>query len=164
MSIIDGKKPISEKKSGQSEVIRSFFMGDMHVDSDIKEALKEAGYDLRFIEARLYAEKGNYHKRMWEVFNKSHPAYDKAKEAYGKISSRTFESSFAPDGTIKRGDSVLAVRLLTLSEQHKAELKFRSAQSEGRGSQAQAAAELREAAARAGMKDKITVIEGYDNN
>lgn len=141
--IIDGKKHISEKPKGKSTAAAFSPRSLLDVPEDLKRELEEKGLECRWVDAKQMAEAGNMHRNHWEIYRRD-PA---------SISSEAKVFGLPPDGTIRRGTVVLAVRPKDLGQAHKAMLKEKadrlttSVKKQG--------AELKQLARRANVLDRI---------
>jgi len=141
--IVNGKKPLpSSKKALQHD---DLFGNMLSISPDIQAELDAKGLVGRWVSAsKLYAA-GGYHPKGWVVY---------------KSDSIKTEFKFGndPDGIIRRGDSVLAVKSKEKADQHREFLKQKAARQTN--TQAMAASELRSAMAKTGLNAKV--YDGYD--
>jgi hypothetical protein len=151
MEIRNGKKPLAAKAASKPMPItmEDIFGNTLGLDPSIIKALKAKGLAYRFVSAAKLQQNAGYHERGWT------PIKRKDIEGYGTLD--TFGAD--PEGYVRRGDLVLAVRPQALNDKHKAYI----AQEANRGnhSQKSQAKELREFVKNSGAEG-ITVIEGYD--
>lgn len=118
--LFQGKLPISEKPVETKTKLGPSFEDDDILGNRLKlpenfvATLKSYGFDVRFINNKKLIEDGGYHKRGWKPFK---------SQDFSEISEELKVNQFLygknPDGTILRGDALLAVRPLTMSERHR---------------------------------------------
>lgn len=112
MSIKDGKKPLSQKPS-QAKVRSIDTFGNMlAIPEDVQKDIEERGYIARWINAPKTAAQGGYNARGWEVYHRPKGVND----------SISFGNN--PDGVVRRGDCVLAVKSKEQHKMHKEYLEF----------------------------------------
>lgn len=147
--LIGNKKPLSAKRAPTSPTgIPNFFRNKLMVPDDIAADIAAKGLEPRWIAYKKYVENGNSHDKGWTVY-KAPVAPTSADTLMGKH----------PDGIIRRGDLVLAVRHKDLCDQHRA-YNSQRAYSQTHGFKKAQAEELRQMA-----KDSdLTVVEGYEEN
>jgi hypothetical protein len=149
--IIDGKKPITEKKSGSLESLKKLFRNKLDLDERLVTFFSSKGLDCRFINYKTFADQG-FHSHGWEIYQPSkHGSCD---------GFETFYWGQNPDGIIKRGDAVLAVRQKEISAEHRALLREKSDRLSNYNRRA--AKELRQQVKDSNIKAEIH--EGYDEN
>jgi hypothetical protein len=148
MSNLSGRKPISQKAKRTSALDEpDFFTNRLAISSEVKEELKLKKLDSRWISFSRYVANGNMHERGWVVYKRdSKPAGD----AIG------FGAN--PDGIIRIGDNVLAVRPIEYSKKHKQWLAAKANRLSG--FQEQKTEELRQKAQEAGA----AIVEGFEEN
>lgn len=147
----DGKKPLAEKKR-ESGMIRAdeIFGTALSLPEELKEELEKKGLVGRWVNATELTKFQGYHPKGWKVYKKDS----------GTISaSGQFRFGNDPDGVIRRGDCILAVKTAEEVSKHKAFLKQRA--DIAKGVSGKAAAEMREALKQNQVKS--TVVEGYDD-
>lgn len=150
-AIKEGKKPVSNKP--KPSVGNKFFRNALELDPRITSYLASKGLDYRFVNAKQMAEKG-FHNNYWEVYQpKKHGMIEGIEEFYWGLS---------PDGIIKRGDAVLAVRPQEVSQEHKAILREKNDRLSIKSYNRRKAAELRQQAKDSNLEAEIH--EGYEEN
>jgi hypothetical protein len=138
----NGKKPLSEKSTSSFGFNPDEFGNTLSIPPDLKKELDEQGLSPRWINAKKLAEMQGYHPKGWVVYKRS--ANMPTDPAFGN----------SPDGIVRRGDCVLAVKTKEAHAKHKAYLAQRvKAQA---GVRTQQADELRQMAGK-----RIKVEEGY---
>jgi hypothetical protein len=145
----NGKRPIAEKSAAGFGDLD--FGNNMRLSPEILNEIKEQHLAHRFVDARQLEKYGNTHKNGWV------PYKVKAREATNDI--QAMQLGVSPDGFVRRGTLVLAVRSEQIDAQHRAMIVKRNAVQQE--VQAQQAGALREMARAAGLKKDI-VSEGYD--
>ncbi len=151
MEIRNGKKPLAAKAASKAAPINmdDIFGNALGLDPNIVKALRDKGLVHRFISAPKLMSSGGYHARGWR------PIKLKEIEGYGTID--TFGAD--PDGYLRRGDLVLAVRSKELNDKHKAYLAQEGAR--GKNIQKKQADELRQFVK--GNDLGMEIIEGYED-
>lgn len=85
------------------------------ISEELKKEITSKGLEYRWISYRHYVENGNFHKHSWAVYKPEK-----------KDSDQGFYLGNNPDGIIRRGDCILAVRPKELCEQHREDLADRA--------------------------------------
>lgn len=132
--IVGGKKSIAEKPKSKSlkELFRPRNLLD--IPEEIKAELEQKGLVARWVDSKQMADGGNVHKNHWQVYRRD----------AAKVSSEAQAFGLPPDGTVRRGTLVLAVRPKEIQEAHrealqeKADSRVRSIKKQGRELQAEA--------------------------
>lgn len=151
MSIQNGKKPLSSKPRQQSPAsLEDIFGNTLSVDSEMAESLGKKGLEYRWISMKKYADMGNSHERAWRPVKRSE---------CGMIDQSSIINGSDPDGYIRRGDLVLAVRSKDLGDKHRAFLKVQADRQ--KNVQRDHANELKDFVKKSGINAKIS--EGYDD-
>ena len=145
MEIKNGKKPISAKPKSQSLTLDDLFGNTLSVSPEVAKAIESKGMAYRWISYTKFIQMGGQHERAWRPI--------KRKDC-GMMDSSPEND---PDGFIRRGDLVLAVRPKELHEKHRAYLRQEAQR--GKTVQKSHADELRKYAKDQGIDMKIS--EGY---
>jgi hypothetical protein len=107
---VAGKKPLSQKPKRQGPLAEpDFFTNKLSLPAETTAAIKAAGMEYRWIDYKKYVADGNSHSRGWQVYRSKPTANQDA-----------FTLGANPDGIIRRGSTVLAVRPLEYGEKHRA--------------------------------------------
>lgn len=143
--IVNGKKPLpTQKKQLQHD---DLFGNMLSISPDIQAELDAKGLVGRWVSAnKLYAA-GGYHPKGWVVYKS-----DSVKSE--------FKFGNDPDGIIRRGDSVLAVKSKEKADQHREFLKQKAARQTN--TQDRAAAEFRAEMRKSGLNAKV--YDGFDGD
>lgn len=150
MATKNGMKPISQKpKTAQPYNLQNFFRNKLALDPSLQESITKSGKEWRFINLKKFQENGNYHEWGWEIYRTTDTS-----------TAQGFMLGHNPDGIVRRGDAVLAVRPTEICEQHRAYLSDKAALQSSKQFQKQKAKELRQLA-RDNQVDAV-VHEGYD--
>jgi len=145
----DGKKPISQKP--QIDMTPDEFFGNtLAVPADVKGILAEKGLEARWLNAVKLSRNSGLTQYGWNVYKRS-------EEDRAKMGSLDFNLGTAPDGTIRRGDLVLAVRPLNYGEYHRHTLRQKALRAKA-SFDGEAAEALRMVS-----KGQSKVISGYDS-
>lgn len=148
---VAGKKPLSQKKRSVSAVgAPDFFRNKLMLPADIAADIEKQGLEPRWIAYKPYVENGNSHDKGWV-------AYRRPKQGTGAVDELQLGSS--PDGIIRRGDLVLAVRKQEMGDRHRAYNEERAYNQTFRHKKAMAD-ELRQMAKEANLE----VTEGYEED
>ena len=150
MSSLSGKKPVSQKPKRVNVLDEpDFFMNKLAIESSLKEEIKGKDLDCRWISYTKYVASGGQHERGWSVYKR-----DKRE------GMDSFILGNSPDGIIRVGDNVLAVRPNSYSKKHRAWLAAKASRMSGTNEAK--AEELRQKAKEANVD--ITVHEGFEEN
>jgi hypothetical protein len=141
---IDGKKHISEKPKGQSTQSAFTPMNTLDIPPEAKREIEEAGMEARWVDSKQFADHGNVHKNHWQLYKKASATVSQGVNPL---------TGLPPDGTIRRGTLVLAVRSKEISDGHRAELKRKAARMSG--SVKNQGEELRQIARKGGISERI---------
>jgi hypothetical protein len=158
MAIQNGKRPLSQKAQQKSAALNmdDIFGNPIAVEPEMAKAIESNGYTYRWVNATKLASAGGYHHRGWKAL----PTSELKKWGYGKMDSFSFTFGQDPDGFVRRGDLVLAVRPKEKTDIHRAYLK----QEADRASNVQKkqADELKQMFKDAGVDGKVH--EGYEDD
>lgn len=111
-----GKKPISSKPEPDFQVSDSPFGNALSLPEKFVKDVRSAGYELRFINLKRLNDYSGFHPKAWEPYLPS---------KFGNIEKGEFHRGSHPDGKIIRGDCVLAVRPISIGDQHRAQIERR---------------------------------------
>lgn len=147
-----GRKPLPAR--GLAPMLREddLFGNQLTLDPGLAKELKDAGLEARFVDAKKLYENGGYHPKGWEVY--------KRKNTSGTIGSRDFKFGNDPDGIVRRGTLILAVKKTVDAERHREFLRQKAAL---QSAVVPKAAEDLRRAAREGNVDTV-VDETYDED
>lgn len=120
----------------------------LDIDPQIKEELAEKGLSYRWINANKFIAQHGFHRTGWK------PYQTEKRERKGALD---FGMGVDPEGYIRRGDLVLAVKPEEMQARHRQRLKLKN--DLYRGFNKQAADQLRELTRGIGQ-----VYEGYEAN
>lgn len=153
---LDEKQPVGARKPIKSKASISqpttagnyddLFGNPLSIDDDLKAEIASQNLDYRWVDAMELGSMGGYHKRGWR-------AYRRKNTTSGNIGTGDFMLGSSPDGTVRRGTIILAVRPLTVSAQHKAMLKNSAARK--KGYKKEQAKELRQMVKNSGMQAEV---------
>lgn len=144
----NGQKHISTKKEVQIRP-EDVFGDALKLDSALQAEISEAGMEARFVDAKKLYEFNGYHANGWTAFRRKSPA------------SIEFKHGNDPDGVVRRGSLILAVRPKEVCEKHRMLLAQRAKRS--RAVTQTKAAELRQMAQEQ-HATSVGVSEGYEEN
>jgi len=141
--IVDGKKHISEKAKPTKVKAAFSPRSVLDVPEFVHKDCESKDLEYRWVDAKQMGENGNMHKNYWEIYRR--PADSVASE--GAL------FGLPPDGTIRRGTLLLAVRPKETGDGHRQILREKSE----RQSQAvkKQGAEFRRMAREAGVTDRV---------
>jgi hypothetical protein len=108
-----GQKHISEKPAPKK--LRASFspMTLLDVPEWAKKDCEEKDQEYRWVDAKQMQENGNMHRNHWQVYRRDASTVPAGGDAFG----------LPPDGTVRRGTVVLAVRPKEIGDGHKAMLR-----------------------------------------
>lgn len=108
-----GRKPASSRANQIPAAVSEpdFFRNRFDVPAHIKADVEKRGMECRWIDYKTYISEGNTHRRGWSIYR-----VDVSKTGEG---SDSITQGVNPDGMIRRGSSVLAVRPKQMCEQHR---------------------------------------------
>ncbi len=110
------KKPISQRSKPVPVNMDDIFGNALGLDPELVESIASQGLAHRFVNAKKLIEMGGYHAKGWRPYKPG-----AAERAKLETQSLLFGSD--PDGYVRRGDCILAVRPIELHNKHKAFLK-----------------------------------------
>lgn len=147
-----GKTPV-EKKSGEKNVAHDELFGNaLTLSPELLKELDDKGLEGHFVDYKRMKEMDGYHPKGWKIYQR--PKSD-------TMDNQEFKLGSAPDGIIRRGSTVLAVKTKEQAEKHRRYLD-QKAKRQRAAYQKQAAQELRQAARDNRLDSRI--IEGYEEN
>lgn len=155
--IIDGKKPLSTKKRSSLDSKNADAFGNkLALTAEVKKELADQGLVARFVNAKQLSEMGGYHAKGWRVYQR--PGKEKTS---GTMDSGALVGN-DPNGFIRRGDAILAVKTEAEVEEHREYL--RSKADRHKNFKKQKAADLREFAREHGIKTVIDDSDDFDDD
>lgn len=152
MTIKNGKKPLSAKTSPAISY-DDIFGNALNLPENLKKELEEQGLEGHFIDAKRFYDMGGYHPKGWTLYRSKNKNSD-------TISLQDFGLGRDPEGVIRRGSLILAVKTKEQAEAHREFLRSRA--NKVKTVNREKAEELRSMARSAQMK--ATIIEGYEEN
>jgi hypothetical protein len=150
---INGRKPVSSKPKAQSMrmLTDDIFGNALALPPDLQKELEDQQLVGRFVSSKvLYANQG-YHPKGWKPYKR------KGDATMGGVELK-FGSD--PDGLVRRGDCILAVKTIEEHAKHKMWLEAKADRYKGHTKQKQK--ELQEQARAAGASSYVS--EGYDGD
>ena len=152
--IKNGQKPISSKptSAGAYEFGPSSIL---EISPELKAELDQKGLSYRFVDGGKLSQMGGFHKNGWRIYRQD-------KKASGTMDGTEFFYGQDPDGYVRRGTLVLAVKPKSMNDAHKAYLAERVESSKTHN--ARKAAELRALAKENRVEKQITIHEGFEEN
>lgn len=150
---LNGRKPFSSKgKPAPMNVLTDDIFGNtLSIPPEIQKELKDKGLVGRFVRAGLlYANQG-YHPKGWRAYK---------RDAGAKVEGVEFKTGSDPEGLVRRGDCILAVKTVEEHEKHVNWLEAKADRYKGYSKRKQK--ELQDYAQDAGVK--TLVDEGYDGD
>ena len=146
-----GKKPLTQRPI-QAESLHEEVFGDtLKVDADLQAELATKNFACRWVDAKKLYEMNGYHKNGWVPYR---------RDANAKVGLSDFKFGTDPDGIVRRGTLILAVKSIEAHNKHKAALELRA--NRGRAINKTKADELRDMVRTTGVK--AVVHEGYEEN
>jgi hypothetical protein len=141
--IIGGKKHISEKAAPKSAKDLFKPRNLLDISDELKAELEAAGLDYRWVDAKQMSDSGNMHRNHWQIYRRPTGTVSTGEQAFG----------LPPDGTVRRGTVVLAVRKNEISQGHREALREKTKRQTA--SVKGAARELRDMARKGGLNERI---------
>lgn len=154
MNTKDGKESVTKKQSTANSGRISpdeIYADKFKLDEALINELDEAGLACRFINFKQYRDNYGVHKSGWVAYKRKSKDPSPAGELFGND----------PDGYVRRGDMILAVKTKEATERHKQFLKQRSTTLQANYNK-EKAQELRKLMRDSGVKAEIH--EGFDEN
>jgi hypothetical protein len=149
--IKNGKKPLSQKQGPCRVTADEIYGNATALSEELKKELEEQGLVPHWVDYKQMKELDGYHRSGWQIyFRKNHANIDNQEAKFGR----------SPDGIVRRGTLVLAVKTKESAEKHKAYLKDRAERYSGKIHKKQAE-EFRQLAKQSGLN--TTVETGYDD-
>lgn len=146
-----GKRPASEKRDPSYAFAAEFDDDITKIEPAILKEIKEKGLVPRWVDYLRMKDMDGYHPKGWTLYKRT-PG--------GTMSSQEAQNGRNPDGLVRRGTLVLAVRSVEFNEKHKAYLKDRASQYVVK-SRRQQAADLQRKARQHNIDTRVT--EGYED-
>lgn len=143
----EGKRPISEKQP-QAPIGLDTFGNVLEIPADIQSDLTSRGLVGRWINAKKAQDMGGYNPRGWAIYRRPKELRD------------TIGFGNDPDGIVRRGDCVLAVKTIADHAKHKGFLKAEA--SKKLGAKAKQAHDLRAAIKSSGLSSSVS--DSYDDD
>lgn len=142
------KKPVTKKVTPKLDFNPvDLYKSQLEIDNSLKKELTDKGLAYRWINAKQFQQSFGFHRSGWAPY----------KRTAGAKQDSLFGGD--PEGYVRRGDLVLAVKTIEEQAKHKAGLAYKTSLYSGLNrKQAQ---QLAEAARQAGFKTKVS--EGYEN-
>jgi hypothetical protein len=120
---VAAKKPFSQRSKPTPVNMDDIFGNALGLDPELVASIKAKGLSHRFINARKLIDMGGYHPKGWRPYKPS-------AEERAKLEAQSLLFGSDPDGYIRRGDCILAVRTSELNDKHKAYLKQEAARTQ----------------------------------
>jgi hypothetical protein len=147
----NGKKPLSEKKGPSALNLPDFYNNRLQVPAEVLKDVESKGQEARWINYKKFIENDNTHTWGWKPYKK--PAE--------MITADALLNGAHPDGIIKRGDVMLAVRSKEHCDIHRSHVREKTLRQnmsiKGRS------AELRSMARRGNFGTKV-IDEGSESS
>lgn len=151
MSLNKGRKPISEKPTQRVISPEEVFGNSLKLDPELEAELDAKGLEGRFVDYKKLVEFAGYHKHGWTPYK---------RDISATIGSADFKFGADPDGLVRRGTVVLAVKPKEKVQIHRDFLKQKAQKySQSNKNLAQ---EMRDYVRRDGSSAEV--LEGWDSN
>lgn len=148
-----GRKPISEKRQSVLEEPEDIFGNMLKLEPALKAELEAKGLEGRFIDYKKLIEFGGFHKHGWTPYKRENNAFESGIE---------FKTGSDPDGLVRRGTCILAVKPKEKVEQHRKYLAARAQRYNSLVYNKQKADEVRQFAKDNRIETEVTT--GYEEN
>lgn len=150
----NGRQPISKRPRRNSFVAADDVFGNpLTLDDNLKKELADQGLAYRFVDAKRLYEMGGYHDKGWIPYKRTSKASD-------SIGLGEFKFGSDPEGIIRRGSLILAVKTAEQVAKHRAFLRVRA--DRGADFNHEKAEELKKFARDKGLGAEV--YEGYEDN
>lgn len=153
------KKPLSQRGAPAPINLDDVFGNALGIPPEVAKEIESQGKVHRFINAKRLGDMGGYHPQGWVPYRAS-------DTARGNMDGQALLFGNDPNGYIRRGDCILAVRPKELNEKHKAYLKRESVRTSNVAKTA--AASVREYIRANGLDMRVQegaeVHEGFDKD
>lgn len=150
--IVDGRKPLAARKKTLNPKNADAFGNKFTLSEELKKELKEQGLVGRFINYKQLTEMGGVHAKDWRPYK---------RKSSDTMDTASFLSGTDPNGYVRRGDSILAVKSEEEVEAHREWLQARAARH--KNFKKQKADELREYARDHGIKTRIDEDDEFED-
>jgi hypothetical protein len=148
--IKNGKMPLSTKSAVSSDFAGEDF-NLLAIAPDLKAELDAKGLAYRFINAKQYVDKQGFHHSGWKVYKRD--VSERAKGAFD------FDMGTDPEGYVRRGDLILAVKPQEMQQRHKEKIRAKTARYSPDALNKAAAQQMRDRARENNVN--MSVDEGY---
>lgn len=150
----NGRQPIAKRAKRNPFVMTDDVFGNpLALDEELKKELQDQKLSYRFVDAKKLYEMGGYHAKGWVP-------YKRKPGASANIGIAEFKFGSDPEGVIRRGSMILAVKTEEQAEKHRAFLRQRAERYADFPQEK--AAELRKFAQEKNLNSEI--LEGYEDN
>jgi len=127
------------------------YSNPLKLNPELEAKLKKEGLVARFINAKKLHDNQGYHRAHWTPYNTNCDTIEKSRQEY--------QNGKDPEGFIRRGDCILAVKKKEDAEKHKVHLQQKA--DRYKGFDKEKARELRQLAK---ATKGVVIHEGYDEN
>lgn len=118
--IKSGRKPISSKPKFNPFLSNDDVFGNpLHIDPELQKELDEQGLVPRFVDANNIAKMGGYHAKGWVP-------YRRIRKESANIGLGDWKFGNDPEGIVRRGSLILAVKSKADAEKHRSYLRARA--------------------------------------
>lgn len=117
--VLNGKKPLSQKGTapGMNTVTDDIFGNPLALPPELQKELEDKGLVGRFVSSKILYSHQGYHPKGWRAYKSTNA---------GKVDGVEFKLGSDPDGLVRRGDCILAVKTVEEHAKHKAKLQERA--------------------------------------
>lgn len=143
----NGKMPLSQKTQVSSDMSEDDF-NLLALDQELKDELAAKGFAYRFINAKQYVEKQGFHRSGWKVYKRD--ISNRSKGAFD------FDLGTDPEGYVRRGDLILAVKPTEMQARHREKLAAKTARYSPERYNKEAAQQLRDRARESSVQMKVS--------
>ncbi len=113
-AVVDGKKPIAEKKTKMDLDAWSPLGNALTVPPQLLKKADQEGFEFRWLSAKGITKNSGYHQRGWHVYKVENPQ---------ELGLADFHIGRDPDGTLRRGTMILGFKPKFACDDHRARLK-----------------------------------------
>jgi len=155
------KKPVKKPRLKKDQfrngnpIDPGFSLKAFDLDPEVAKELEEQGLEARYVNIKLMGRNGGTHPRGWRPYKRQKSESSTRDEyLFGKD----------PEGYVRRGDLVLAVKTKEEVSKHRAYLDYEAKSHSVNRIIKNKRKEMREMIKNQGMGDYVTLHEGYEEN
>lgn len=140
--VVNGRKSIAAKAA--VPMTDDIFGNRLALTPELKQELAKQGFEGRWVNYKKLLDNQGHHEKGWVAYK---------RQKSDTMEASTFLNGTDPDGYIRRGDSILAVKTVDQAERHRQFLRSKAERQQAYTKEK--AAELRSLARNAGMNSVV---------